>query len=224
MVDSADAGTADTLHSTLATLQANGADRFDPVTFCYIQSMAKRSQQQDAAVANLLVDKAWQALQAYQSGFSDERTDVKTLLDDVCAQRPELAEQLQRLLEDCEFKAIRRLAETQEKAEDVDTFAALADRLQAGAGDATKSPTSGPQELKALQYFRDALQQQHAEKLVSHALIDAPESSGPLNPQKLALRSLEIMREVSPAYLGHFVAYVDTLFWLEKLDTLTPSK
>lgn len=224
MIDSADARTAETLHSTLATLEANGADRFDPVRFCYIQSMAKRSQQQDGKVAKLLVEKTWQALQAYQSGFSDERTEVKTLLDAVCAQRPALTEHMQELLEACDFNAIRRLSQQQEIAEETDTFATLTQRLQAGANDTNELPTSDAQELKSLRFFRDALQQQYAEKLVSHALMDAPESAGPLNPQKLALRSLAIMRDVSPAYLGHFVSYVDTLFWLEKLDPLTPSK
>lgn len=224
MIESADARTADTLHSTLATLEANGVDRFDPVRFCYIQSMAKRSQQQHGKVAKLLVEKTWQALQAYQSGFSEERTEVKTLLDAVCAQRPALTEQMQKLLEACDFNAIRRMAQQQEIAEDTYTFATLTQRLQAGANDTNELPTSDAQELKSLRLFRDALQQQHAEKLVSHALMDAPQSAGPLNPQKLALRSLAIMRDVSPAYLGHFVSYVDTLFWLEKLDPLTPSK
>ena len=82
MVDSKDARTADTLLSTLATLSADGADRFDPVQFCYIQAMARRSQQQDGAVAKLVVAKTWEALLEYQSAFS---SDYKVLGDSPCS-------------------------------------------------------------------------------------------------------------------------------------------
>ena len=77
-------------------------------------------------------------------------------------------------------------------------------------------PAQGPGELRAAGYFRDARQQRNAEKLVSREVLAAPEDSGPLNPQKLAIRSLLAMGDLSPAYLGRFVASVETLLWLEK--------
>jgi hypothetical protein len=218
------AATSDTVHAALAALEASGADQFDPVQFRYLQAMAMRSQQQDSAVAQLLLKKTWRGLQAYQARFSEQRTAATSLLVQVTAARPELTENLERLFATCEFKAIRRLAQRQEKRDEVDSFAALTRQLQTATHDAESMPVSGSQELKAVRFFRDTLQRQHADKLVTHALIDAPESAGPLNPQKLALRSLAIMREVSPAYLTHFVSYMDTLFWLEKIDTLPPSK
>jgi hypothetical protein len=105
-----------------------------------------------------------------------------------------------------------------------DTFSTLTQLLHTVDKDGGDSTASGSRELKSVRYFRDALQRQHADKLVTDALIDAPQDAGPLNPQKLALRSLAIMRDISPAYLGHFVSYLDALFWLEKIDTLPPSK
>jgi hypothetical protein len=105
-----------------------------------------------------------------------------------------------------------------------DTFSTLTELLHTVDKDGGGSSANGSQELKSVRYFRDALQRQHADKLVTDALIDAPQDAGPLNPQKLALRSLAIMRDISPAYLGHFVSYLDALFWLEKIDTLPPSK
>lgn len=78
-----------------------------------------------------------------------------------------------------------------------------------------EAPGHAAGELRAARYFRDALQQRHADQLVSRVVREAPEDCGPLNPQKLATRSLQAMRELSPAYLSRFVSYVDTLFWLE---------
>lgn len=84
------------------------------------------------------------------------------------------------------------------------------------AADVTALPAARPGDLRAASFFREARQQQHADRLVAREAQEAPEDCGPLNPQKLAIRSLLAMRDLSPAYLGRFVAYVDTLFWLEK--------
>ncbi len=36
-------------------------------------------------------------------------------------------------------------------------------------------------------------------------------------------RSIALMRDVSPAYLQHFVAYVDALSWMEQMGYSTPA-
>lgn len=221
---SSDTQTAATLHEALSALKNCGAERFDAVRFHYIESLATRAQQQDSAVASLLVAKAWRALQSYQSSFYTRREEVAALLDQITEHHPDMTEQLQSLFNACEFKAINTLVQRQEKAHEIDTFASLTRRLKTTADDSNSLPASSSQELKAVRHFREAQQRHHADKLVTNAILDAPESAGPLNPQKLALRSLAIMREVSPAYLTHFVCYVDTLFWLERLDTLPPAK
>ena len=209
-------GTAAALYEAVAALEDSGAARFDPVRFRYIQGMAKRSRQQDDAVASLVVEKAWEALRAYQSSFDRESAAVEALLEKLAQELPHMTEHLENLFQSCDFKAIRRLAGRRQEPETVDSFAALIHQLQSTANDRSSEPTNNYPELKALQHHRDALRQQHAERLVSHALKDAPEGAGPLNPQKLALRSLAIMHDISPAYLGQFVSWAETLFWLEQ--------
>ncbi|MGN6479758.1 DUF2894 domain-containing protein [Luteibacter sp.] len=43
------------------------------------------------------------------------------------------------------------------------------------------------------------------------------ESTGPLNSAALVHRAMELMRELSPGYLQHFLSYVDDLTWMERL-------
>ena len=50
------------------------------------------------------------------------------------------------------------------------------------------------------------------------SLDDLPADAGPLNSGKLIHRALHFMREVSPGYLQHFIAYTDTLSSLERLQ------
>lgn len=44
------------------------------------------------------------------------------------------------------------------------------------------------------------------------------ESTGPLNSAALVHRAMELMRELSPGYLQHFLSYVDDLSWMERLS------
>lgn len=39
----------------------------------------------------------------------------------------------------------------------------------------------------------------------------------------LVLRSLGLMREASPDYLNRFMAYVDTLLWLDVAESVKPA-
>lgn len=213
----------DAVLKALAAMEASGADRFDPVRFRYIQAMAQKSLQQSSAVAALLVEKANQALQAYESRRGEQSAQITSLMEETASQQPAQSERMTKLFEAGDISAVKRLAQRQQTPDNADSFSALTQRLQATADTGSTLPGDS-QELKSVRYFRDALQRQHADRLVSHALRDAPEDAGPLNPQKLALQSLAIMRDISPAYLGHFVSYLDTLFWLEKVDTLPPAK
>jgi hypothetical protein len=53
---------------------------------------------------------------------------------------------------------------------------------------------------------------------VRAVLDDLPTDAGPLNSGKLVHRALHVMRDVSPGYLQHFIAYADTLSSLERLQ------
>ena len=88
------------------------------------------------------------------------------------------------------------------------------DALQT-ATDAASKPRPAA-ELKAARRLRAALKKRSGDKLVAQALSDIPQDSGPLNPQRLVLHSLEMMRELSPQYLNRFVGYMDTLLWLQQ--------
>jgi hypothetical protein len=51
---------------------------------------------------------------------------------------------------------------------------------------------------------------------VVQATHRAPENAGPLNSHMLVLRTLGLMRELSPHYLRRFLSHTETLLWLEQ--------
>lgn len=95
-----------------------------------------------------------------------------------------------------------------------------------------RTPTDGPdapppgQAPAALDEARRVWTQVRTDSQLRATLDDLPADAGPLNSATLVHRALHLMREVSPDYLQHFIAYTDTLSSLEQfqqaLGPLTP--
>jgi len=70
-------------------------------------------------------------------------------------------------------------------------------------------------ELRAVADFRNTWAKLSADKHVTTALSQAPQNAGPINSHMLMLRSLALMRTISPDYLNRFLSYADALLCLE---------
>lgn len=84
-------------------------------------------------------------------------------------------------------------------------------------------PTSRP-ESPAMRNFKAAKEKHYIDDIVTQAIREKPENPGPINPHMLAIRSLTLMQELSPAYLGKFIQTMDTLFYLENAKQSTSEK
>ena len=88
--------------------------------------------------------------------------------------------------------------------------------------------TTGSQEAEnpRIQAFKKQLNKISVQKQVTQAMAQAPQNAGPINSHMLVLRSLGLMRDISPDYLNRFMAHVDTLLCLEEAGKvkLTPKK
>lgn len=73
-------------------------------------------------------------------------------------------------------------------------------------------------ELPAVDDFRTLWSTLRTGRQVRQSLAEVPTGAGPLNSAALAHRSLTLMGGLSPEYLRQFLAYVDTLSWLETLQ------
>jgi hypothetical protein len=71
-------------------------------------------------------------------------------------------------------------------------------------------------ELKSVRQFRNTWSKLSADKQVAKALHQAPKNAGPINSHMLVLRSLALMREISPDYLNRFMTYADSLLCLDQ--------
>lgn len=202
------------LRAELGALRTAG-ESADPVRLRYIESLLLRAGERDGRVAEILENKAREAIDAYRQQLG-EASPPATAYADYNKPLRELNLLLANLHsgDDDPRAAPLESALRQQELELADSFA-----KQANPG---HLPATGHrEELRAARRFHSAMVQLNADKVVQQAVAEVPEGAGPLNPQRLATRSLETMRDLSPHYLSRFVSYIDTLFWLERAESGT---
>ena len=208
----------------IASLRTIGAHRLDPVRFHFIEVLARRELEQQGAVRRILSGRLAEALAAYRARFEQTQNEAKGTVARISEQYPAAAGDLQRLFVAGDFSGMRRFAAGLEKkdpqASPADLTRYLAQLQQDGvdAGLAGEGDFGSRPELKTIRNFRNTWSKLSADKQVAQAIEQAPANAGPLNSHMLVLRSLELMRDISPDYLNRFVSYVDTLLWLDQAD------
>ena len=175
---------------TLESLRLAGAHHHDPVRFHYIETLDRKMRAQPAAVQVLLAPKLHNALIAYAQNVSSRPRPQPPL-------------------------AASRSSETSlgQLNRDLET------RHRADASQALCDGTESMSELRSVRQFSEVWSKISAEKQVAQALHAGPDNAGPLNPHKLMLRSLNLMRTLSPDYLRHFWSQMDSLLWLERMNS-----
>lgn len=178
--------------SLLHDLTLKGARQLDPAGLHYIETLSRRASAQQGRVRQLLDEKIGLAARA-------------------------LVERLNR-------------AATPAPGADAPTMPAraresLRDLISSMAHDRSQPPSPGANghiarrpELKSVQNFRNTWSKLSVDKQVTQALARAPKNAGPLNSHLVALRSLALMRDISPDYLNRFISYVDTLQRLDQSE------
>lgn len=217
----------------IASLRTAGAARFDAVRFHYIEALAARASAHGGSVRRMLDLKLTQALLKFQQGFEQARGEAGALMQSAATQHPQAAKALQLQFEAGDFTTLRRLVASLDagrKAQEPEvSLAALVQRLEqhAQANPDTSAREIGKAgsraELKTLRHFRNTWSKLSTGKQVARALAQAPANAGPINSHMLVLRSLALMRDISPDYLNRFISYADTLLCLDQAERDRPA-
>lgn len=169
---------------------------------------------------------------AYGQRQAQAQADAQACVDQAVARFPAASDSLRQGLASGDFKALRRLIAALENPAPARWLAELvhhvdrqasppakgqtADPASVLAGVSAGVPSGPPLELKAVRDFRSTWARLSVDQQLTRSLARIPDQAGPLNSQLLVLRSLQLMRDVSPAYLGRFMSYVDALLWLDE--------
>lgn len=233
---------ADGLDRLLRSLAGTGANNWDPVAFAFIAALLRRAAEQREPRATDTRARARAALARYLDHLHRARDEAATLASELVAAQPGLHDVVQQRLAAWDFRGLARLGLRPPREPGPGPLGQLVRALEAGAaerddaveaaGSALGSSLQAQEkallgsfaaheparpELRSARHYRHTAQRESARRRVADSLASSPEDSGPLNPQKLAARALGAMQELSPACSAHYVAYIDTLFYLDSL-------
>lgn len=178
---------------TIDAWREQQADRLDPIRFRFIDALARRAASHEGEVRRVLDERLVALLDAYAADLASAIAVAPDSATSPGNARRPLGDLLEHLAGN----------------------AATWKRDVAGV-DASTRP-SAPAEMAALDDFRKLWSALRSESQLRQSLAFVPTDAGPLNSAALVHRSMALMRELSPGYLQHFLAYVDDLSWLEQL-------
>ena len=182
---------------TLESLKALGAARLDPVRWRYLEALARRAASRQGALRQALDARLDRALAACAAHCREASVSTPPAAAPASRSRTSPS-----------------------------PLADLLRRLDRPAPSALSTPGLSPSppraELRALQALRDTWARLHTEAQLARSQDELPLHPGPLNSQLLALRAMQQMQALSPAYLQRFMAQVETLLWLDAADYARP--
>lgn len=212
----------------IAALRRIGADQFDPVRLHYLEVLAQRASAQQGRVKRILDAKLAHALAAFRARFEQAQGEARDSIARMAPPDPDAAAELQRRLQAGDFAGVRRIVARLSARAPRSGLAELTLYMAQHAPEPVDGSFDGHaglrRELKTTRYFRNTWSKLSVAKQVTQALEQAPKNAGPINAHMLVLRSLALMREISPDYLNRFTSYVDALLCLDEGDQEKPGK
>jgi hypothetical protein len=225
----------DPLAAAMAALRERGAPGFDPVRFRFIEALARRASAHQGSARRLLDHRLATLLAAFAERFDAAQAQAGESLGAVAGRFPEAAGELRQHHAAGDLRGLRQLVArleapataTRPLAELVQHIARQSSQhpLPTQDGEAGTAPEALPEpeagrlhELKTMHRFRSTWSRLSVDQRMNRAQAKLPGNAGPLNSQVLALRSLQLMREISPKYLDRFMSYLDALVWLERAE------
>ena len=190
-------------HSTASFAERLPAEarRFDPVRVHFLEALARRMASAPEATRPLLGQKLEHALDSLQAEMARAR---ETTVEPTPAKAGQSAEAAMRPLQ-----ALTRY---------------LSEQSNGPVPERPADEAAPRTELRAVRQFRSTWSKLSTQKQLHSALEQAPKNAGPINSHSLVLRSLALMRDISPDYLSRFMTYADTLLCLDEASQSKPEQ
>ncbi len=173
-----------------------GADRVDPLRFHQLEALAKRVPALQGDVREAVESRLAALAAAYEAAVCASASAVRHDVQSVASPLAELTEKL--------------AARVQQGLE-----VTVAVDAPAQGAQGVSSPK--PQKPAMLDEVREVWSAVRLRSQLRQSLEPSQEEAGPLNSERLVQRMLVHMRDVSPGYLRHFMAYADVLSGLQQL-------
>ncbi len=208
------------LQAAIDALRDRGAAQADAVRFRFIEAMARRAARHGGDARRLLDARLAAEVAACSQRLEADRCRALTASGTAPLAAAGGAGLLAGLVLEIGRRGMRASAEPADVVPSGVLRAGASGTAGASAG--AGAGAGAPRELPALQFFRNTWSRLRVERQLTQSQAQVPENAGPLHSDRLVLRALQTMRDIAPAYLDRFMAYADTLMWLDQARGAQP--
>lgn len=195
----------------------------------YIASLINRANLPSVRHKTLLLDnimlKVEQALSELETALRQQQQKGQEQLTIIEEEYDYVFEKAQSLLEAQLFSELARLFKAVKQKKYTRSFNELVDEMSNNELDISYSGLAEKEgkktnqtQLKSFQQYQVMFEKMALSRLLSRVMKEIPENAGPLNPERLVIRSFKVLQDISPDYLSRLLAYYESLLTLKLLN------
>lgn len=199
----------ETLQAGLQACRLQGYDRIDPLRFYYLASLLQRSasrQHNSTTLTQRLLDKTSRLLSEFQESCEQKQQQAEAGL----ATEPALSASLTAL------KALNSRLKQQSDS-NAPSVVGNAESSCEEENQAFTQERLPRQDLQAVKQYQKMFEKMAVERLLNKVMQEIPENAGPLNPERVVIRCLSALQDISPAYAMRLISYYESLICLQSM-------
>ena len=216
------------LSESLNTIVLEELSNSEYINYFYIRNLLNRiGQKQHRLSSHRLINKASSALSNLQANQEKRFNEAKKLLEDVECHYLDAYDQAKMYFESKAYTKLRMFYLSLKHRAIVDVFTQLKNNMHSielnvpnGASFEGKQQAQSlikQDELKSFKEYQTMFEKMSLDRLLAKVMQEIPENAGPLNPERLVIRSFKTLQELSPDYLGRLISYYESLLTLQLL-------
>lgn len=204
----------------------------DLTRLLYIRGVAVKASQNahNYQLSVNLVAKAYRALNELELSLKTQRAKAEEQLALIEEDYEQAFEQASTLFESQSYVALNRLFKGVQKNGRGDTFKELMGEMQrvepsvnaSHKEELVQQSTTNKiknTDLQSFKQYQTMFEQMALDRLLARVMKEIPENAGPLNPERLVIRSFKALQELSPDYLSSLISYYESLLTLQLLNS-----
>ena len=210
------------------------------VQFLYAENLIAKAKQlskhtSNSALVIRLTTKASEVLDVLDREAQAAQQKAQVCLEDLEERFPEDSLEAAQLYEASKYHRLIRLHQQMRGAFSEQVFSALISELNAQHATTSISDTqenalptrtkrgsdlnNNAPALQSFKHYQSMFEKLALERLLNRVMQEIPENAGPLNPERLLIRSFQALQDISPEYLSQLLSYYGSLLTLQSISS-----
>lgn len=215
------------IESRLDSLHTDDLSASELSKLLYVRGIINRASKKQHQPSENLITKAYKALNELELGLARQQHQAQEQLNIIEEDYEHAFDQAKALFESKFYNTLARLFEgVQQKSSSHYFKELMSDMGSVELSSTAKSEQASPSvtnktkqaDLQSFKQYQSMFEQMSLDRLLARVMKEIPENAGPLNPERLVIRSFKALQEISPDYLSGLISYYESLLTMQLLN------